>query len=76
MAKLVSAVVLLSVFLLFIFQNASPMEVNFLFWQWEGSRAVVLILLFLAGLATGVLFMLYLGRNKRKSTSLPPIRYS
>ena len=76
MIKLVSVVVLLSIFILFIFQNASPTEVSFLVWEWQSSRAAMLIVVFLAGLTTGVLFMLYLGRNKRKSTSLPPIRYS
>ena len=76
MVKLVSVVVLLSLFLLFIIQNASRIEVNFLVWAWESSQAVVLILVFLGGLATGVLTMLYLGRNRRKSTTLPPIHYS
>ena len=76
MSKLVSVVILLSLFLLFIIQNASRIVVNFLVWEWESSRALVLILIFLVGLTTGVLLMLYLGRHKRKSTTLPPIRYS
>ena len=76
MTKLISILVLLSLFVLFIIQNASTIEINFLLWQLESSRAIVLILVFLSGLLSGVLSMLYLGRHRRKSTSLPPIRYS
>ena len=76
MLKLVSVVVLLSLFLLFIVQNASTMAVNFFIWEWESSRALVLILVFLTGLATGVLLLLFFRRNKRKPITAPPIRYS
>lgn len=76
MAKLIIAIALFVLSVLFIFQNTSMMEVNFLMWQWESSRALVLIGVFLAGLIIGALLLLFLKRNKRKSTSLPPIHYS
>lgn len=76
MLKLASVVVLLSLFLIFIFQNAAPITVDFLVWELQSPRAVVLFLVFIAGLATGVLVMLYSRRNKRESVSRPPIRYS
>ena len=76
MLKLASVVVLLSLFLIFIFQNATPITVDFLVWELQSPQAVVLFLVFFAGLTTGILLMLYLRRNKRKSVEAPPIRYS
>lgn len=60
--------VLLSIVLIFIFQNTTRVSVNFLFWHIESSSAVLLFLVFLAGLTVGVLFTLY---ARRKKTKLP-----
>lgn len=76
MAKLVSIIILSTLFLVFILQNAAPIVVNFLVWEVESPRAVVLFLVFLSGLVTGILLMLYLRRSKKKSIEAPPIRYS
>ncbi len=76
MAKLVTLIVLATLLLVFILQNAAPVVVNFLVWEIESPRAVVLFLIFLGGLITGILLMLYLNRNKKKSIEAPPIRYS
>ncbi len=76
MLKLASAVVLLGLFLIFIFQNASLITVDFLVWELQSPQAVVLFLVFFAGFATGMLVMRYSRRNKRKGVSKPPIRYS
>lgn len=76
MLKLVSLVVVATLFLIFILQNAAPVIVNFLVWEIESPRAVVLFLVFLGGLVSGILLMLYLQRSRRKSIGAPPIRYS
>ncbi len=76
MGKLISVVILLSLFLVFIIQNAAPIVVNFLVWEVESPRALVLFLVFLAGLLTGVLTTLYVRRRKKNTISAPPIRYS
>ncbi len=76
MAKLVTAVVLLSLFLIFILQNAAPIVVNFLVWEIESPRAMVLFLVFLGGLLTGVLLTLFIRRKRKNTVSAPPIRYS
>lgn len=76
MAKLVSIIILSTLFLVFILQNAAPIVVNFLVWEIESPRAVVLFLVFLSGLVTGILLMLYLRRSKKRSIEAPPIRYS
>ena len=76
MAKLITAVVLLSLFLIFILQNASPIVVNFLVWEVESPQAMVLFLVFLGGLLTGVLLTLFIRRKRKNTVSAPPIRYS
>lgn len=76
MLKLVSLVALATLFLVFILQNAAPVVVNFLVWEVESPRAVVLFLVFLAGLSSGILLTLYLRRGKKKPVEAPPIRYS
>ena len=76
MAKLITAVVLLSLFLIFILQNAAPIVVNFLAWEIESPRAMVLFLVFLGGLLTGVLLTLFIRRKRKNTVSAPPIRYS
>ncbi len=76
MAKLIAAVVLLSLFLIFILQNASPIVVNFLVWEVESPQAMVLFLVFLGGLLTGVLLTLFIRRKRKNTVSAPPIRYS
>lgn len=76
MIKLISLIALSTLFLIFILQNAAPIVVNFLVWEIESPRAVVLFLVFLGGLTSGILLMLYLRRSKRRSIEAPPIRYS
>ena len=76
MAKLITAVVLLSLFLIFILQNAAPIVVNFLVWEVESPQAMVLFLVFLGGLLTGVLLTLFVRRKRKNTISAPPIRYS
>lgn len=75
MAKLISAIILLILFLIFILQNAALIVVNFLGWEIESPQAMVLFLVFLAGLLTGVLTTLYIRRKKKNTVSAPPIRY-
>ena len=76
MFKIATVVVLLSLFLIFTLQNASPITVDFLIWELQSPRAVVLFLVFFAGLATGVLLTLYRQRSKQKEVTRPPIRYN
>ena len=66
MYKLVFVLILLGLMLLFIFQNMARVSVNFLFWHIESSSAFLLFLVFIAGIAVGVLFTLYVRRRKSK----------
>ena len=76
MLKLVSLIVVATLFLIFILQNAAPTVVSFLVWEVRSPRAVVLFLVFLGGLVSGILLMLYLRRGRKKAIEAPPIRYS
>lgn len=49
------ALVLLSLAVAFAFQNAIPIRVVFLFWQFEGSLALVLVVTFVLGVVVGLL---------------------
>lgn len=51
--KLIGAIVLVVLVLLFVLQNAEPVGVEFLFWTWSASRALVLLIVFLLGAAAG-----------------------
>ena len=53
--KLIVFIVILMLFTLFITQNAQTVQVNFLFWHTEASRALVLIITFALGVVTGCL---------------------
>ncbi len=52
-AKLVIAIVVLSIFAVFIVQNAQVVMVSLLFWKIEASRSIVLMVIFIIGLFTG-----------------------
>lgn len=53
--RFITFIAVLLVFTIFVLQNSETVKVDFLFWQTESSRAVVLLLTFIAGLATGCL---------------------
>lgn len=52
-AKLIVLLVVLLLFLIFILQNTEVVELRFLFWHLEASRAIVLLMSFLLGLVMG-----------------------
>ena len=51
--KLVVAIALAVLVVLFVLQNAEPVGVAFLAWTWTASRALVLLVVFLIGAAVG-----------------------
>ena len=51
--KNVTIVALLFLFALFVVQNAQVVEVRFLFWKTEASRAIVLLVTFGVGMLAG-----------------------
>jgi uncharacterized integral membrane protein len=55
-------IIVVLLFTVFVLQNTQVVEVRFLFWQTQASRALVLIITFVGGLITG-----WLSRYRRKN---------
>ena len=51
--KRISLIIIAILFAVFILQNAQVVEVRFLFWGTEASRAIVLLVTFFFGLVSG-----------------------
>lgn len=51
--KLVAAIVLAVLVVVFVLQNTDPAGVEFLMWTWSASRAFVLLVVFVVGVAAG-----------------------
>lgn len=51
--KIVAAIVLAVLIIVFVFQNTEPVGVEFLAWTWSASRAFVLLVVFVVGVAVG-----------------------
>lgn len=55
--KLYSAAVLLVLLLTFVVQNSQTVNFDFLFWTFGLPRALMLLVIFLAGVVTGLLLV-------------------
>ena len=51
--KLIIAIALAVIGILFVLQNAEPVGIEFLVWTWTASRALVLLVVFLVGVGVG-----------------------
>jgi uncharacterized integral membrane protein len=69
-AKLIGIIVLLAFLIVLAIQNYQPLTLKFLFWAFETSVILVLLISFLIGGLVGGL-VLWIGRGKKKD--LPPI---
>ena len=67
--KLVSVIILLFLFALFVVQNAQVVTVGFLFWKIEASRAIVLMITFVLGLASGWITAQFFRKKDRRLNS-------
>lgn len=63
--KSMLAVALLLLAVVFMLQNAAPASVRLLGWEFSASLAVVLLLVYAAGLVSGLLFALVARRPER-----------
>ena len=68
--KTIFFIIIVILFSGFVVQNAEVVEIKFLFWSFEASRAIVLIMTYLTGIISGWLSVLILKR-KKKSTKRP-----
>jgi uncharacterized integral membrane protein len=69
-AKLIGMIILLAFLVIFAVQNYQPVTVKFLFWAYETSMVLVVLVSFLTGGLAGGL-ALWLGGTKKKTSPLP-----
>lgn len=74
MGILVPALIIVLIVAIFSVQNSAPVAINFLFWQFQASLAIVIFLCVLAGAAIGFIVSLVAKMKRRgKSAKLPRI---
>jgi uncharacterized integral membrane protein len=55
MLRIISAVILLVLLLIFIIQNSQQVTLNFLLWQFRGSLALILLITFIVAIIISLL---------------------
>jgi uncharacterized integral membrane protein len=71
-AKFIGIIVLMALLVMIAIQNYQPVTVRFLFWAYETSTVLIVLLSFLIGCLVGGL-VLWIGTGKKKEDStLPP----
>lgn len=77
MGRLIAALVLSILFLVFILQNSQQVNLHFLFWEFNGSLALILILTFVVAIIISLLVSipLYIGRaiKKKRTTEVKTV---
>ncbi len=68
MIKLVTGLGLSILLLIFVLQNLQTVELHFLFWQFNGSLALILALTFLITLIISILVAIPYSINKKRKT--------
>lgn len=69
--KLVTVLILAGLVVLFIIQNVAVVEVRFLFWTMQISKALLIFLLFAVGVIMGWALNGYLIYRQRKAIKKP-----
>ena len=67
--KMIIALVLAGVCVIFIFQNIEVVQIHFLLWSFAMSRSLLVILLLVMGIAIGWLLHGFLRVRRRKANS-------
>jgi len=66
--NLIVIAVLAGLFLLFVFQNLASVEITFLFWTFEASRALVVSVTALVGLIVGTIAGYGIGHRRAQAS--------
>jgi uncharacterized integral membrane protein len=68
MINIIIAIIIILIVSIFSVQNASPVAISFLFWQFQASLAIIIFLCVLSGIFIGAaLTMLFRIKRKRKT---------
>jgi uncharacterized integral membrane protein len=63
--KLIAGLVLIGLIVIFVVQNTTVVDIRFLFWGFSLSRALMVLIVMLIGIATGWLLHSY-AQHRRK----------
>ena len=66
MINLVIAIIIVVIVALFSVQNAAPVSIAFLFWQFQASLAIIFFLCLLCGIVVGSALTFLVGRKGRR----------
>lgn len=66
MINLIIAIIIVLIVALFSVQNASPVSIAFLFWQFQASLAIIFFLCLLCGIVVGSALTFLIGRKGRR----------
>ena len=67
MASIVVVLIIVLIVALFSVQNAAPVSISFLFWQFQASLAIIIFLCVLSGIIVGsILTFLFRIKRQRK----------
>lgn len=73
MANLIIAIIIVLIVAVFSVQNAAPVSISFLFWQFQSSLAIIIFLCVVSGIAIGsVLTLLIRVRRQRRERLAGP----
>ncbi len=70
-AKLIGIIVLLALLVIFAIQNTQSVTIQFLFWGFEMTAVLTILVSFLIGFLVGCL-VLWVRMGKKKNSTLPP----
>lgn len=71
MTSVIIALIIIVVVAIFSVQNAAPVSISFLFWQFQASLAIVIFLCAVSGIAVGAIltFMVRIRRQRKTKVS-------
>jgi putative membrane protein len=71
MASIIVALIIVLIVAIFSVQNAAPVAISFLFWQFQASLAIIIFLCVLSGIIVGSIltFLIRIKRQRKEKVS-------
>jgi len=70
MINIIIAIIIVLIVSIFSVQNASPVAISFLFWQFQASLAIIIFLCVLSGIVIGAALTMLIRINRKRKTKL------
>lgn len=70
MINIIIAIIIVLIVSIFSVQNASPVAISFLFWQFQASLAIIIFLCVLSGIVIGAALTMLFRINRKHKTKL------